>query len=549
MTPEEFLQQSLPGLIQSQYPGATVPGLNLQIPSDKTHGDLSTNVAFGLAKQVHQSPRDLAAAISGIINNVPEFEKYFDWSKPAGAGFINFGVKSGQVQSGLAEILRQGDRYGHRTSPVPKKVLIEFVSANPTGPMNVVNARAAAMGDTLARIFQALGWQAEREYYINDAGNQVDLLAQSVRARWQELHGQEVAFPEDGYRGEYIRDLARAVDREISEGKITEAGLGERALQINLGNQRRALENYGVRYDNWFSEKKLRESGALQKVLDHLEKKNLLEKKEGALWFLSTQFGDDKDRVLVKQTGEPTYCLPDIAYHKHKADRGFDSIITLLGPDHHSYINQLRCALQALDLPLERFDWRILQHVRLIREGQEVKMSKRAGEFVTMDDLIEEVGVDASRYFFLDRKMNSHLDFDLTLAVTKSAENPVFYVQYAHARICNVFVNARDKNVAAGNLDQADPGLLSKPEELALIKTLAQWPHLLEEAGRTLEPHRITQFATQVAAGYHSFYHHHTIVDPANLPLSRARLALCLATGTLLKNCLNLMGINAPEKM
>jgi len=434
--------------------------------------------------------------------------------------------------------------------------MVEFVSANPVGPLNVVNARAAAVGDTLVRLLRAAGYDAASEFYVNDAGRQVEVLAESVYARYMELIGREYPFPEDGYRGEYVRDIAA--------GAVKDPGAADRLLTMNaeearsffreyalchiLDWQKRSLAQYEVNFDKWFSERELRATGAVEKMIGEMGEAGHTYSEDGALWFSSSEFGDDKDRVLVKSDGFYTYVAPDLAYHKNKLSRGFTKLIDILGPDHHGYEGRMQAGLKSFGYPDGTLEVLLLQLVTLMREGQPVKMSKRAGEFITMDDLLEEVPKDAARYFFIMRNTSSHLDFDLDLARAQSMDNPVWYIQYAHARCCSIFRQAEAAGISSDAWDTADLALLEEPGELDLVRKMAAFPDEVLSAAIERAPSRIAKYGLDLASLFHSFYNECRVMgdDPA---LTAARLALVDAAKTVIANALNIMGIAAPERM
>lgn len=531
--------------------GVEFQEIALERPRVASHGDLSTNIAMVLAPQVKMPSWEIAQDIVARLRFDP---KLVTESQVAGPGFINFRLGRDWLYHSLLEIIELGGEYGRQNLGKSRRVQVEFVSANPTGPLNVVGARAAAVGDALANLLEAIGYQVEREYWVNDAGNQIRLLAESIDARYHQLLGIEVAFPEDGYHGEYIEDIAREIiiahgrkyldmplDRRLEEFR-------EIALKTIIENQRRVLEGFGVHFDVWFSEQELRETGALEEALDLLTEKGHVYEHDQALWFKSTLFGDEKDRVLVTKDGQSTYFLADIAYHRDKFQRGFNRIIDLWGPDHHGHITRMYAAMKALGYPNDFLEVKIVQQVNLFQEGRKVKMSKRTGKLVSMEELIDEVGADVARFFFLRRRMNSHLGFELDLAKEQSEENPVYYVQYAHARVCSLIRYARERGVPPPRASEADLSLLDSEEEVELIKRLASFPEKIERSGLSLGPHPLTTYLQEVAGSFHRFYHRHRVVT--NQPeLTAARLVLAEATKIVLNNALTILGISSPEKM
>ncbi len=550
MKAEQYLKNQIARVLKEKNfdPDGTVEIL-LEKPRLEEHGDLSTNVALLLASRLKRKPREIAEE---ILTALSLEDSIVAKAEVAGAGFINFYLSEAYYRQALQDIFNEGENFGKSTWGNNVRVQIEFVSANPTGPLNVVSARAATVGDVLANLFNAVGFDTQREYYVNDAGRQVRLLGMSVSSRYMELLGFSEPFPEDGYHGDYIRDIAGEFLQEHGD-KFARLKPEERwqkfaqmAVEKILDSQKRVLEKYRVYFDHWFRESHLRAQNAHLKVLDILKQNNFTYEKDGAVWFRSSQFGDEKDRPLVTREGEPTYFLVDIAYHQTKYERGFEKLYDLWGPDHHGYIPRMRAALQALGYPEDSFEVLIIQQVNLIQDGQPVKMSKRAGKIIEMEELIEDVGVDVARYFFLTRRNESPLDFDIDLARKTSEENPVYYVQYAHARISNILKYAESQGVT---LDaQVDLNLLQKAEELQLIKKLLEFPQVVSISARQLEPHRLPVYLQELAATFHRFYHHHRVVSE-DKKLTQARLFLINCTRIVLANALKLLGISAPERM
>lgn len=528
---------------------ASVPEIGLEVPRDKNHGDFASNIALVMAKAAKKPPREVAQI---IVDHLPQ-GKVIRSVEIAGPGFINFFLSNDWLYDTLHQVEAQGEQYGNCCHGEGEKILLEFVSANPVGPMNVVNARAAAVGDTLARMLRAVGYEVNTEFYVNDAGNQADIFARSIEARLQQLDNPEYPFPEDGYPASYVAELAQLLKEERPD--LLDLPLEERLAFIKrwgtdqmVEMQRQDLSEYGVEFDRWFRERDLHERGALEAVIAYLREKDLLFEAEDALWFKSTQFGDDKDRVIVKSDGSYTYVTADIAYHRDKLERGFTKLIDIWGPDHHGYIGRMKAAVQALGYSEDTLEVLILQYVALLRDGQQVKMSKRAGEFITMQDLVEEVGKDAARFFFLHRSPESHLDFDLNLAVEQSSENPVFYVQYAHARISSILRQGQEMGIEVPTCAEADLTLLTHETELDLIKQLAAFPEELLSAALLREPHRMTRYALELASLFHSFYTHCHILGEEE-QLRAARLVLITNVRVVLRKVLGLLGVDAPEQM
>ncbi|HEX3275888.1 MAG TPA: arginine--tRNA ligase [Gemmatimonadales bacterium] len=523
----------------------------LERPRDAGHGDLATNLAMVLAKRERANPRKTAERVleelqlsSGLVAR----------TEIAGPGFINFWLAQDQLAAAHRAILEQGPGYGRAAAAPALKVNVEFVSANPTGPLHVGHGRGAALGDAIAALLEWSGHRVTREFYINDAGVQIDRLAESLWARVRQLAGHPATIPEGGYHGEYLRDNARQLLEREGPGFAElpdEEGIRRcraRALVIQRHEQDRDLADFGVRFDVLTSEQAIYGSGQVARALALLAERGLTFQADGALWLRTTAFGDDKDRVLRKSDGSYTYLVPDIAYHIDKHERGFDRAIDVWGADHHGYIPRMRAVLAALGYGPDFFDVALVQLVKVVRGGEEVKMSKRSGEFVTLRDLYEEVGVDAARYFFLMRKGASPLDFDIDLAKRQTDENPVFYVQMAHARLSGIFRTAeRVPEAVTGALDLA---ALPAPQDVELLKKLVTFPEIVEKAGREREPHRITVFLHELATVVHAWYHHTRAVGaPEGAPTEQARLLLARAARIVLANGLSLLGISAPDRM
>jgi len=521
-------------------------------PRIEAHGDFSSNVALKSAKANGINPREMAEKIVEFFQDSKDYEKV----DLAGPGFINFAFSQSYYHSSLKKIVKEKANYGKSTHGNKRKVILEFVSANPTGPLNIVSARAAAYGDTLYRIMNFSGYDAFREFYVNDAGNQVDILAESLELRYREIYGDPIEeFPPDAYHGEYVKDLAQALSA-IEGTKIfhmAEKDRLERMKNFALGEVHRwqveSLEKFGVQFDNWMSEKKLRAEGALEEALSYLAEAKCTYESEDAVWFCSSKFGDEKDRVLIKTDGNVTYFVPDIAYHITKYHRGFDIIIDVLGPDHHGYVPRLKAAMEALEYDVDRLEVVYLQHINLFEDGEMVKMSKRAGKIVSMDDLISEVGKDAARYFFLDRKTSAHLNFDLDLAKKKSSDNPVYYVQYAHARISSIQKKAKKQKITISKITNDTISRLTEPDELTIIKKLMALSDTLISVSESREPSRLCQYVHELAGMLHKYYAKHSIIIEDDPQLSQARLFLIVAVKQVLGISLGLMGIKAPDKM
>lgn len=533
---------------------AEISEVPVEVPKEKAHGDLASPVAMALARQARKAPRSIAEA---IVERLPKDSRYIEKVEIAGPGFINAFLGREWVYDAIRDILGAGEDYGKSDIGRGMKVQVEFVSANPTGPMNVVNARAGAIGDSLVNLLNFTGHRAVREFYCNDAGNQVTILAESVDYRYRQKLGEDVELPDNCYQGEYVADIA-AMAMEKHGEDLARMTRDERieffrdfAVSTITAWQRESLKKFGVEFDEWFSERALHESGAVADVVNLLKEEGHTYESEGALWFASTKFGDDKDRVLVKSDGAFTYIAPDLAYHRSKFERGFEHVIDILGPDHHGYLGRIRAGVEAMGYPRDALEVIILQLVTLTRGGEPVRMSKRAGEFITMDDVVDEVGKDAARYFFVMRNTDSHLDFDLELAKSQSQDNPVYYIQYAHARIASIFRQAAAAGLsgtAREALAVVDLSPLGTEAEVDLVKKLAQFPDEVVLATQERQPARIARYGLELAGAFHSFYTECRVVTE-DTATTMARLALCEASRITLRNLLGLLGISAPERM
>jgi len=527
-----------------------IPSIEVALPREGAHGDYASNIAMVLASSQREAPRRIAER---IVENIDDDDGIIDKTEIAGPGFINFFIRHTAWAALLDEVDELGDRYGQSAIGKNSKVQVEFVSANPTGPLHIGHARGAVIGDVIAGILQASGFSLSREYYINDAGNQMNTLGESVYYRYLELMGETVSFPETCYQGGYITDLAREIhekfgdrfrfDREEAIPFLTEYAAGS-----ILEGIKEDLETLGVIFDRYFSEKELYRNNDVEKILQKLREEGFIYEEGGTFWFRTTDFGDEKDRVVVRENGAPTYFAADIAYHLNKYERGFDRVINVWGADHHGYIPRMQACIQALGRKKEDLEVVLVQLVNLLRGGVPVPMSTRAGEFVTIREVTNEVGKDAARYNFLMRRSNSHLDFDLEVAKAQSNENPVYYVQYAHARICSIMRNAEEQGFRVPAYQEINPDLLTKPEERELIKIIDSYPEIVEGSAQTLEPHRIPYYINDLASVFHSFYNKHKVVSD-NAELTKARLFLIKSAGTVIRNALNLLGVSAPERM
>lgn len=526
------------------------PKIKVEFTKEEKFGDYATPFALESARLLRKSPIDIGNILKEYIEE-SEIVERVDVVKP---GFINLFLSPDFLYKTLFTIREMRDSYGRTVRESPPRVNLEFVSANPTGPLNIVSARAAALGDTLANLLEADGYEVHREFYINDFGNQVYLLGKSVLYRYRELSGEKIAFPEDAYHGEYVRDIAAYV-KESFEDEIGKCGdeeeligfMAAKAVEYNVTKQKEDLADFNVEFDTWFSESSLHENGYIEDVLRYLESIDVILSEGGKRLFKSKEFGDDKDRVLVRDDQRPTYFLADIAYHKTKIDRGFDLIINIWGPDHHGYMDRLHGAMKSLGFESDRFKILIAQQVNLIKQGETVKMSKRLGKFSTMSELIDEIGVDVARYFFIMRSMESHLDFDLALAKKESSENPVFYLQYAHARICSIFREAEKRGIVH-NVALHDVDVLNNNESLALLKLMVKFPEEIHDSASSFEPHRIANYLLKLAQLFHKFYTEHRVLSDDEVATS-TYLSLCDGVRIVLKNGLNLLGVSAPERM
>ncbi len=513
----------------------------LDFPTDIRFGDLSTNLALRLSKVLKKSPVDIARGIIEAIKGNLEKAKlgvYLKEIRVEGAGFINFYFSEEYFYEQLKGIIK-GKSALKIGLGKGRPVLVEFVSANPTGPLSVAHARQAAVGDSLANIMEFLGFKVRREYYLNDEGNQINILGKTTELRLKGLNGEKIELPENYYQGDYICDIAE----KIKDENIKVGDFGEYAASFILGIIRKELDDFGVRFDFWYSQKGLRESGKIKKALGFLKKKGFLYEQDGALWFKSTAFGDDKDRVVIKSDGSYTYLAPDIAYHREKYRRGFSWLINLWGPDHHGYISRLKAAVKALGYPSDSLSIIIIQLASIFKEGKSIEMSTRKGQYITLREVLDEVGRDASRFFFLMRRTSSHLDFDLDIAKKQTAENPVYYVQYAHARICSILRQASVKI----NKD-TDLSVLKEKEEIGLVKKIIQFSSILNICLQTLDPYMLTVYLQELAETFHKFYDLYRVLGEDD-SLTKARLCLIQATKTVIAQGLDLLGVSKPEKM
>ncbi len=533
-------------------PEAEMPKFIIEKPADKKNGDFSSNIAMAGARAYHQAPRMIAEA---IVKNFSLDGGYIDRCEIAGPGFINFYLSDKYYSDVLKDIVSSGDNYGRSDYGEGKKMLVEFVSANPTGPMHIGNARGGAIGDCLASVLDAAGYDVQREFYINDAGNQIEKFATSLEVRYLQECGKDVELPEDAYHGEDITVHARNFFNEVGD-KYAECDSQERrdalvayALPKNIAGLEADLGKYRIKYDKWFRESTLHNDGSVQKIIEALKEKGVTYEQDGALWFKASEFGNDKDIVLIRANGIPTYIVPDIAYHYNKlVTRGYDKAIDVLGADHHGYIPRMKAALTALGLDADRLDIVIMQMVRLVRNGETIKLSKRSGKAITLNTLLEEVPIDAARFFFNLREPNSHFDFDLELAAKQSSENPVYYVQYAHARICSIIKKAADEGIGVTTPSEEALNRLNSSEERDLISHLASLTDEIIGAAKSYDPARITHYVIELATLFHKFYNAHRVVSD-DKELTEARLFLCTAVKNTIKNILVMLKVDVPESM
>lgn len=537
---------------KGELPESDIPSFIIEKPSDKKNGDFSTNIAMAGARCYHKAPKMIAES---IVNSLDLDGTLIDRAEIAGPGFINFYLSDDYYSRIVLDAVEQGENYGRSDYGNGKKMLVEFVSANPTGPMHIGNARGGAIGDCLASVLDAAGYYVQREFYINDAGNQIEKFATSLEVRYLQLCGKEIEMPEDAYHGADITEHAKAF-YEINGDKYADTESKERrdalvgyALPKNIDGLERDLKKYRIVYDKWFRESSLHNDGSVQKVINTLKEKGVTYEQDGALWFKASEFGNDKDIVLVRANGLPTYIVPDIAYHYNKlVTRGYDKAIDVLGADHHGYVPRMKAALTALGLDADRLDAVIMQMVRLVRDGETIKLSKRSGKAITLNTLLDEVPIDAARFFFNLREPNSHFDFDLELAAKQSSENPVYYVQYAHARICSILNKAKEQGFEMTIPSVEELNALNSSEERELISHLANLTDEIISAAKGYDPAKITHYVVELATLFHKFYNaQRVMIDDKKL--MNARLYLCTAVKSTIKNILTMLKIDAPESM
>jgi len=536
------------GVRENQWSDAAADKYTIEVPKHENQGDFSTNMALVLAGIEKKNPREIAAQVVERLKNVQEL---IERVEIAGPGFVNVTIKESVWQQLLKEIDDQQESYGRSDFGGNRRVMVEFVSANPTGPLSIGHGRQAILGDGIARLLEATGHDVYREYYYNDAGRQMRVLGESVRARYLELLGRDHEFPEDGYQGEYIYDIARKLveteDQSLADCESVDPfkQAAERTIFEDIST---TLKRMGITFDNYYNEQSLYENGHVDSVIKELTDKGLVYEKDGATWFKTTELGQEKDRVIIKSSGEPTYRLPDIAYHREKFRRNFDWLVDIFGSDHIATVPDVRAGVESLGYDSSKITVVLHQFVTLMRDGKQVKMSTRKANFITVDELLDEVGVDAARFFFMMRKPDSQLEFDLDLATKESQENPVYYVQYAHARVCSIVRQAVEKGVALPTTADADLSLLVEPEEVGLLKQMGSFPTLIESCAMDLEPYRVIFYLMELAGLFHSYYNKHKVISDDSA-LSRSRLCLISGLGTVFGNGLKLVGLSAPEKM
>jgi arginyl-tRNA synthetase len=576
---QELIAQSLQNLESEEIiPAIEQPRITIENSRDSAHGDFASNIAMVLAKIAKTNPRGLA---ENIVKHLPESE-ILEKTEIAGPGFINFFLKQNTHQSIVADILNKGDQYGDSTTGNNIPTLIEFVSANPTGPLHIGHGRGAAYGAVVANLLNKVGYKVSCEYYVNDAGRQMDILAVSIWLRYLQHCGQDIPFPDNGYKGDYINDIAVAIHLEHAdkflkppENLLPLFEENDQELRIDnlikysideLGNEnyqvifdtglnhiletiKNDLDNFGVKFDNWFSERSLVSNNTVNKCIEKLTENDWIYEKDGAKWFRSSKLGDEKDRVLIRENGLATYFASDIAYHLSKVERGFEKIIDIWGADHHGYIARVKASMQALELSPEKLEILLVQFATLYRGKEKLQMSTRSGQFITLKELQDEVGKDAARFFYIMRKSEQHLDFDMELAKSQSNDNPVYYIQYAHARICSVFRQMPEKGYTYNQTEAlSDLSILTETHEIKLLSALARYPEVIENAAQAYEPHQLVYYLKDLANDFHTYYNASQFLIEHDV-MRNARLALVVATKQVIQNGLSLLGVSSPEEM
>ena len=549
---EKILDALGRSVANGELPAEPLPAFNIEKPANSANGDFSSNIALAGAKAFKKAPRMIAQSIA---DNIDLEDTLFEKVEIAGPGFLNFYLSQRYYSEIVKDVITRGEDYGASDFGKGKKVLVEFVSANPTGPMHIGNARGGAIGDCLAAVLEKAGYNVSREFYVNDAGNQIEKFATSLEVRYLQLYKDGIEMPEDAYKGADITEHAKSFAAEYGD-KYVEAESGERrkalvdfALPKNIAGLERDLLQYRIKYDNWFKESTLHADGSVAKIIEKFKELGVTYEKDGALWFKASEFGNDKDVVLIRANGIPTYIVPDIAYHYNKlVTRGYDKAVDVLGADHHGYVPRMKAALSALGIDENRLDCVIMQMVRLVRDGETIKLSKRSGKAVTLTTLLDEIPIDAARFFFNLREPNSHFDFDLDLAAQETSQNPVYYVQYAHARICSILKKAQSSGITLRTPTDEELDLLNLPEETELIRHLSSLTDEVITAAKTYDPARITHFVIELATLFHKFYNAQRVIADDE-GLMQARLYLCVAVKDTIKNILTMLKISAPESM
>ncbi|OEU48671.1 MAG: arginine--tRNA ligase [Desulfobulbaceae bacterium S5133MH15] len=538
----------LQGVAEGIWSGAGEGKYTVELPKHEGQGDFSSNIALLLAGIEKQNPRQIAAK---IVEKLILETELFERVEIAGPGFVNFFINSSVWRGLIPHIMAEGSHYGKSEVGSDRKVMVEFVSANPTGPLSIGHGRQAILGDAIARLLEATGHNVYREYYYNDAGRQMRVLGESTRARYLELLGEKSEFPEDGYQGEYIVEISQSLVDEKGDSLKDHSDVTvfkEQAEKFIFKGISSTLERMGIVFDNYYNERSLYDDGHIDDVVSQLREKGYVYEKDNAVWFKTTEFGHEKDRVIIKSSGEPTYRLPDIAYHREKFRRDFDWLIDIFGSDHIATVPDVMAGVEALGYDPAKVTVVLHQFVTLTRDGKQVKMSTRKANFVTVDELLDVVGVDAVRFFFMMRKADSQMEFDLALATRKSQENPVYYVQYSHARICSILRQAVERGFERAPVETIDISLLKQPEELNLLKTISTFPTMIESAALELAPHKTIFYLIELASQFHSYYNKHKVITE-NVALTQARLSLVESLRIVVKNGLDIIGLTAPEKM
>lgn len=539
------------GVSEGKWSDKAAGKYSLEVPKRDGQGDYSTNMAMVMAGMEKKNPRELASSLVELLSGD---DSMIEKVEIAGPGFVNIFLKNQVWQNVLYPVVLTGAEFGRSTIGNGQKVMVEFVSANPTGPLSIGHGRQAILGDAIARLLEATGYSVYREYYFNDAGRQMRVLGQSTQARYLELQGKEFEFPEDGYQGSYIEDIAKEIIDEEGDSLVGRSDVlpfTEKAVEVIFADISSTLKRMGIDFDNYYNEHSLYNEGHIDSVVQELRDKGLVYEKDDAVWFKTTEFGHEQDRVIIKKTGEPTYRLPDIAYHREKFKRGFDWMVDVFGSDHIATVPDVMAGLEALGYDSKKVTVVLHQFVTLTRKGKQVKMSTRKATFVTVDELLDLVGTDVARFYFMMRRADSQLEFDLDLATSQEKENPVYYVQYGHARICSILRKAEQSNIQIPDIKDTDLTLLQEPEEIQLLKRIDAFPGAIESAAQDLAPHRAIFFLMELAGDWHSYYNKHKVIDPENVEqaVTDARLCLVTALQQVFRNGLTILGLTAPEKM